>query len=485
MKKIAIVGAGPGGLAAGLILTSKGYHVDIYEKDDRIGGRSKRLFLKDYMFSMGPSFVVYLDAYKWLFEAAGLDLEKAVNITRLDPIYQLNKKDDRWNVPGDPDALLQAIDDKFGEKAAYEKFMKREAKTVAAMHPVMVRPFHSRLSLINKHVVHFGRFVGLGNVERKLNKHFKNESLKDIMQFQTKYLGMTPQETPGFFTMLSYLEHFDGIYHIEGGVPHLLDVMATHIKRMGGNIHVDAPVETIQTEGGVATGVQVHGKTHAYDDVIVNADMPTMVERLLPKAAQNKHTMKTVNKKTYSVSAYMLYLGVKKTLPYPMHTLLLSDDYKAYTKNLKANQALTDDMSLYIYHPSALDSGFAAAGKSSLMVLAPVPNTDAAIDWDAEKSRYKTKVYDQLKKRLDFDPGEIEIEKVFTPDDWAASGIYKGATFAMKHTMNQLLHKRPHNRYEDVKNLYLVGGSTHPGSGLPIIFESAIISANLIDQKHR
>ena len=485
MKKIAIVGAGPGGLAAGLILTSKGYSVDIYEKDDRIGGRSKRLYLGDFMFSMGPSFIVYFDAYKWLFEAAGLDIENEVNVTRIDPIYQLNKPDDVWNVPGNPDALLNDIDQKFGERAAYEKFMKREGKTVEAMHPVMVRPFHSRLSLINKHVVHFGRFVGLGNVERKLNRHFTNESLKDIMQFQTKYLGMTPQETPGFFTMLSYLEHMDGIYHIEGGIPHLMDVMATHIKRWGGKIHVNAPVEKILTTDGTATGLKVDGKDHAYDEVIVNADMPKMVETLIDKADQKKYTMKKVDQKAYSVSAYMLYLGIKRRLDFPMHTLVLSDDYKAYTESLKANKDLTDDMSLYIYHPSALDESFAPEGQSSLMVLAPVPNTDAAIDWVAHKTLYKSKVFAQMQKRLNFSPEDITIEKVYTPDDWANSGVYKGATFAMKHTMNQLLHKRPHNRYEDIKNLYLVGGSTHPGSGLPIIFESAMISANLITDKHR
>jgi phytoene desaturase len=285
--------------------------------------------------------------------------------------------------------------------------------------------------------------------------------------------------------MLSYLEHFDGIYHIEGGVPHLLDVMANHIKRFSGKIHVDAPVEKILTHNGVAKGVRINDKDIEYDDVIVNADMPKMVETLLDKDAQNKYTQSVVDRKKYSVSAYMLYLGVKKKLDYPMHTLVLSDDYHAYTESLKANAELTDDMSLYIYHPSALDAKFAPDNQSSLMVLAPVPNTDAAIDWDKQKTLFKTKVYDQMKKRLNFSPDDIEIEKVFTPSDWEATGVYKGATFAMKHTMNQLLHKRPHNRYEDVKNLYLVGGSTHPGSGLPIIFESAIISANLIDQRHR
>lgn len=482
MKKIAIVGAGPGGLAAGMILSSKGYHVDMYEKDDRIGGRSKRLFLGDYMFSQGPSLIVYIDAYKWLFEAAGLDFDTAVKCTRLDPIYQLNKKDDVWNVPGDYDRLKADVATKFNEKEAYEAFMKKEAKTVKAMHPVMMRPFHSRLSLINKHVFNFGKFVGFGSVERKLNKTFQNDSLKDIMQFQTKYLGMTPQETPGFFTMLSYLEHVDGIYHIAGGVPHLMDVFATQIKRFGGHIHVSSKVEKILTDRGVATGVRVNGEDRSYDAVIVNADMPYMVETLLDAADLKKYTQKNVAKKAYSVSAYMLYLGIKKKLDYPVHTLLLADDYPAYTQSLKENTALTDDMSLYIYHPSQIDPSFAKEGHSSLMILAPVPNCDSPINWDEEKTAYKAKVLAQLAKRLPFSAADIDMERIYTPADWEKSGVYKGATFAMKHTMNQLLHKRPHNRYEDVKNMYLVGGSTHPGSGLPIIFESAIIVANLIDQ---
>lgn len=480
MKKIVIIGAGPGGLAAGMILSSKGYDVSIYEKDNVIGGRSKRILENGFQFSLGPSFVVYLDAYKWLFKEAGLDFDQEVAYKRLDPLYQINKKESVWNLPGTFDALKKDIDEKFGELKAYERFMKKEEKTVNAMHPVMLTPFHSRLSLLSKNVINFGKFIGINKVGTKINKTFKSDILKDSMQFQTKYLGMTPDETPGFFTMLSYLEHALGIYHIDGGVPKLMDIMASHIKKNGGTIYLNAPVEKIVSKNKKAVGVMVGGTLIQADHIVVNADAPTMVEKLLEPEAMKKYTPNTMAKKSYSVSAYMLYLGLDTKLDYPVHTLLLSDDYQNYTRTLKENQALPEDMSLYIYHPSAIDESFAPKNKSSLMVLAPVPNNDALIDWAKEEKAFRKKVISKLRERLNFNEKEIIFEKTYTPIDWENDGIYKGAIFAMKHTLNQLLHKRPHNRYEDLKNLYLVGGSTHPGSGLPIIFESAMITSSLI-----
>jgi phytoene desaturase len=482
MKKIIIVGAGPGGLAAGLILSSKGYDVSIYEKDDVIGGRSKKISQDGFSFSLGPSFVVYLDAYKWLFKEAGLDFDKEVSYHRLDPLYQINKKNETWDLPGTFEVLKKDIDEKFGELKTYEAFMKKEEKTVNAMHPVMLIPFHSRLSLINKNVVNFGKFIGIDKMKQKIEKRFKSEILKDSMQFQTKYLGMTPQETPGFFTMLSYLEHALGIYHIDGGVPKLMEIMASHIKKNKGTIHLNAPVQKIISKGNKATGVLVNDEVIDADHIIVNADMPKMVETLLENNVKKKYTDEKIAKKTYSVSAYMLYLGLKKKKDYPVHTLILADDYETYTQTLKENKNLPKDMSLYVYHPSAIDKSFAPENQSSLMVLAPVPNNDANINWDTSEVAFRKDVIKRLKERMDFDENDIVFEKTYTPIDWENDGIYKGAIFAMKHTLNQLLHKRPHNRYEDLKNLYLVGGSTHPGSGLPIIFESAMISSRLIEK---
>jgi len=481
MKNIAIIGAGPGGLAAGLILSAKGHQVTLYEKDDVIGGRSKRLKVGDYMFSQGPSFIVYLSAFRALFEKAGLDFDALVPMKRLDPIYELNTPNHPWRLAGDFETLVQQVEDKFGEGDTYKAFMEKEAVIFEAMQDVMYRPYHSFKDLMEGSAREFGKNIGLASIRKKIKKRFKAPLLKDSMQFQTKYLGMTPDETPGFFTILSYLEHVEGIYHIDGGVPHLIDIMADAIKKRGGVIKTSSPVEKVITENGVAKGLIVGGKTIKADVVVVNADVPTMVEKLIPLENQKKYTPKKLSKKGYSVSAFMLYLGLKEKLDYPVHTLLLSEDYEAYTKDLKKNKVLSDDMSMYLYHPSAIDESFAPKDHSSLMVLVPVPNTESGTDWDQETDNYKAKIYKRLKERLNFDVNAIEVEKIYTPKDWQNDGIYRGATFALKHNLLQLLHLRPHNAYQDVKNLYLVGGSTHPGSGLPIIFQSAIISSQLIE----
>lgn len=483
MKKIAIVGAGPGGLAAGLLLASKGHSVTIYEKDNVIGGRSKRLKVGDYMFSHGPSFIVYLSAFRKLFEKAGLNFDALVPMKRLDPIYELNTPNHPWQLSGDFETLVKQVEDKFGEGDAYRAFMERETIIFEAMQEVMYRPFNKTTDLLQGNMAEFGKYVGLSSIRKKIKKRFKAPLLKDSMQFQSKYLGMTPDETPGFFTILSYLEHVEGIYHIEGGVPALLDVMAEEFKKMGGEIKTAHAVDKVITEGGKATGLIVKGKPVKADIVVVNADVPTMVETLIPSENQKKYTPKKMAKKGYSVSAYMLYLGLKEKLDWPVHTLLLSSDYDGYTKDLKKNKILSDDMSMYLYHPSVIDDSFAPEGHSSLMVLVPVPNTASGINWDLEEDAYKTKIYKRLQERLGFDVSQIAVEKPFTPVDWEKTGVYRGATFALKHTLLQLLHFRPHNAYQDVDDLYLVGGSTHPGSGLPIIFQSAIISAELIEKK--
>ena len=482
MKNIAIIGAGPGGLAAGLILASKGHKVTIYEKDDVIGGRSKRLKIGDYLFSQGPSFIVYLSAFRALFEKAGLDFDALVPLKRLDPIYELNTPNHPWRLSGDFDTLVKQVEEKFGEGEKYKAFMERETMIFKAMQEVMYRPFNKLTDLFEGNMAEFGKYVGLSSIRKKIKKWFKAPLLKDSMQFQTKYLGMTPDETPGFFTILSYLEHVEGIYHIKGGVPALIDLMAAEFKKMGGVIETSSPVEKVITEHQKATGVIVKGQAIHADVVVVNADVPTMVETLIPPENQKKYTPKKMAKKGYSVSAYMLYLGLKEKLDWPVHTLLLSEDYEAYTKDLKKNQTLADDMSMYLYHPSAVDEAFAPEGHSSLMVLVPVPNTASGINWDTEEDAYKAKIYKRLNERLGFDVKSIAVEKPYTPVDWEKSGVYRGATFALKHKLTQLLHFRPHNAYQDVQNLYLVGGATHPGSGLPIIFQSAIISTNLIEK---
>jgi phytoene desaturase len=167
----------------------------------------------------------------------------------------------------------------------------------------------------------------------------------------------------------------------------------------------------------------------------------------------------------------------------PHHAIVFAKDYKKNVDEIFTNGLESDDISFYVRNAGVIDPTLAPEGKSSLYILVPTPNLDGDIDWDAARARYRKLVIDGLRDRFGIDDLEenIEFEKIFTPKTWEQDlDIFKGATFNLSHCLSQMAFNRPRNRFEDLDNCFLVGGGTHPGSGLPTIFESARISANLI-----
>lgn len=180
----------------------------------------------------------------------------------------------------------------------------------------------------------------------------------------------------------------------------------------------------------------------------------------------------------------MLYLGVDKVYrDLPHHTIVFADDYKANVDDIFHNRRLSEDTSFYIRNATPLDPTLAPEGKSNIYVLVPITNTKAGIDWEAEKGPMRRRVLDAIMAKTPLTDLEdhIEVEHIITPDDWERSyAVYRGATFNLAHNLGQMLYFRPHNRLEGVKRCYIVGGGTHPGSGLPTIYESGRISADLL-----
>ncbi len=488
MPKVVVVGAGPGGLSAALLLQHLGHDVTVIEKDDRVGGRSKRLEIGPYRFSAGPSFLMYIEMLDLLFERVNLDWRADHDLVRLDPLYELVLPQLRWKPSGRPNQLKQQVHDLFNEGEAYERLMRKEAKAFAAVQSVMLKPFPSPLNFLNTRVLNFGRYVSLKkSVADKLKHHFKDPNLIHSMTFQAKYLGMSAQETPDFFTVLTYLEHQRGLYHSPGGIEGIVRYMAQQFKQRGGTLLLKQPVTQIQVREGVVQGVSSADKHYAADIVVANADFPHIVRDLLPNQSHKTYTPQRVDAMDYSVSAFMVYLGldtVYKDVEH--HTMIFSEDYDRYTQQL-IDGVFPDDPTVYLYNPSKNDASYAPKGHSSYMLLAPVPNTTAPIDWEKEKDAFAQKILDRVQQKLHLKGfnTHIQVKQVLTPNDWKDGyRVHAGAVFSLKHQFHQMLHKRPHNAYNDVKNLYLVGGSTHPGSGLSTIVQSALIAADLIGAKH-
>ncbi len=489
MAKYVVVGAGPGGLASALLLQHQGHEVIVYEKDPVVGGRSKVLKDGPYRFSAGPSFLMYIEMLDLLFERVQLPWRKDLKPFRLDPLYELKLPKFSWKPSGNPETLSQQIETLFQSKKAYDAFMKREAKAFDAVQSVMLKPFPSRWHFMNTRVLNFGRYVSLKkSVADKLNQHFKDPNLRHSMTFQAKYLGMSPQETPDFFTVLTYLEHQRGLYHVEGGIEKIIRYMAQQFKLRGGTLHLNTPVQQILVSQAQAQGVKTAQSVTRADGVIVNADFPELIHRLLPERAQKTYTKETLKEKQFSVSAFMVYLGLNTQFAeVEHHTMIFSDDYDAYTQGLIDNAELPKDPTVYLYNPSKHDVTYAPKGHSSWMLLAPVPNNLAGIPWEKLKQTYAETLIRRVARKMNLPnlSKHIVSKTMLTPNDWQNDyRVHLGSVFSLKHQFDQLLHKRPHNHYDDVDGLYLVGGSTHPGSGLSTIVQSAMIASDMIAKKN-
>jgi phytoene desaturase len=208
------------------------------------------------------------------------------------------------------------------------------------------------------------------------------------------------------------------------------------------------------------------------------------MERLVPDGLRKRWTNARLARKKYSCSTFMMYLGVEGTFGLPHHTIHIARDYARNLDEIENQHVLSAEPSFYVQNACVSDKSLAPRGHSALYVLAPVTHQHANVDWNKERAAFRELMFRQIKKAgYDLDPTQIKYERVITPADWEQRyEIYRGATFNLSHSLDQMLHLRPRNRFEDLDGVYLVGGGTHPGSGLPVIFESARISSRLLLQ---
>lgn len=491
-RSVVVVGAGPGGLAASMLLSAQGYKVTVVEKQPHVGGRTSEVRLGDYRFDRGPTFLMMPQLLEELFQSVGRSVNDYLKMIQVDPLYRLQFGDVKFEPSMDREQTARQIEALFpGEAAGYLRFLHEEGDKFDKVMPLLRRPF-TRLSDYLKADVFkaLPRLHLTDTVYSRLSRYFHDERMKSAFAFQAKYLGMSPWECPGTFTILSYIEHAYGLWHPIGGVNRICEAMAQVTEELGGEVRLSCGAAGIMTEGGRAVGVELeNGETLRADHVVINADFGTAVTKLFKPEQLNRYKPERLAKLRFSCSTYMLYLGVNRTIDMPHHTVLFATDYERNVRDI-IDGRLTEDASIYVHNPSAVDPTLAPAGKSALYVLMPVPNLDGETDWSDPQVReqVRRRVLDRLERepQLQGLSEQIEVEEALTPLDWEQSFyVYKGAAFNIGHSVNQMMMLRPHNRFQDVGHCWLVGGGTHPGSGLPTILESARISAEMLMEQDR
>ncbi|WP_130806420.1 phytoene desaturase family protein [Senegalia massiliensis] len=491
-NKVIIIGAGPGGLSAGMILATKGYDVEIFEKQSFLGGRTSTFNIEDYKFDLGPTFLMMKDVLEDLFNKTGRKVKDYIDIKEVDPLYRIVYGDGKEFYPSrKPEKMISEIERLFpGNVEGYKRFMNKEKKKYDILFDALKESYIRPVDLLKKEALKAIPYIGIGkSLFDVLGKYFNEDDLKMAFTFQAKYLGMSPWECPGGYSIISYIEHVTGVHHIMGGFGEITKAMAKVIEEEGGQIHLNSSVKKLLIENKKVIGVELdNGKKHFSNNTVINSDFGYSMNNLIEDNYKKKYNKEKINRKQYSCSTYMLYLGIDKVYNIPHNNIIFSSDYKNNVYEIGNSKILSEDPSIYVQNAVVTDKSVAPKGKSTIYILVPVPNNTSNIDWEKEKYEFRDKVLNILETRGGFTDlrKHIEVERMITPKNWEEEmNVYKGAVFNLGHNISQMLYFRPHNKFEELDDCYLVGGGTHPGSGLPTIFESGIITSKLLEENNK
>lgn len=485
-KEVIVVGAGPGGLTAAAILAKAGARVTVVERLQHLGGRTSTFQTQGFRFDHGPTFFHYPQVLSSILESIGFNLWREVNLVQLDPQYRLvfGKGGDLLASPNV--RRMEAEIARICPRDALQlrRFLADNRVKLEKFKPFLETSFDSWRDTIKPRLLQLLPILKpWRSLDSELGRYFSDERIRLGFSFQSKYLGMSPFECPSLFTILSFLEYEYGVFHPIGGCGSVTTALARIAKQLGAEIRLNCPVQEVLTSGRKAVGVRTPEGELKADAVVINADFARAMTRLIPDRLRRRWKDRNLEKTRMSCSAFMMYMGLKGRYDnISHHTIYIAKDYMRNMEDIGKNHILSDDPSYYVQNASVTDSTLAPVGKSTLYVLVPVTHQSSRVDWEKERPRYRELVLDKLADLGAHDiRSRIEYERILTPDDWNSGfEVHKGAVFGLSHSWTQMLHLRPRNRFNELDGVYLVGGSTHPGSGLPVIFESARISSRLL-----
>ena len=482
-RRVVIIGAGPGGLTTALQLAHGGAKVTVLESRPRVGGRCSSLYANGFRFDTGPTFYLYPRILREIFESIGRDIDVEIPMKRLDPQYRVS-----FGAGGHLDCTndLQEMDRQIAtlsplDVGALKKYLDENRVKLAKFRPILESPFNSVFDLLRPSLISAAAFVKpWKTLGKELQDYFHDPRLVIAFSFQAKYLGMSPFRCPSLFSILSFLEYEYGVFHPIGGCGQVSERMGEIATELGCDVRTNEPVERLEFEGKRVKAVHTAKGRYEADAVVINADFAHAMKTLVPNHLRKRWSDAKIETKRFSCSTFMLYLGIRGRYDdLKHHTIHISKDYDRNLRQIEDEKVLPDDPSIYVQNPCVTDPSLAPEGKSTLYVLVPVPQLSENTPWDdAQTNAFRELTFKRL---ADIGLGDlkerIEFEQIVTPANWRDDfSVYRGATFNLAHNLGQMLHLRPHNKFEELGGVYLVGGGTHPGSGLPVIYESTRIT---------
>lgn len=487
MKKIIIIGSGFGGLAEAIRLQARGFEITILEKNAMVGGHAYQLKKNGYTFDMGPSLITAPDIIQSVFRAAGRDIHDYLDLVRLDPYYRIYFHDGSQIDYSGHAKAMKAQMARFNRRDAanYDRFMQdcRGIYNAVITDGLGATPF-VKLKTMLDFIPRAIKLKALYPAQYFVTRYFKDPRHIFTFSFHPLFIGGNPFRAPSVYLMIPYLEKVGGVWFSMGGMYSLVQAFARVFVEQGGTIETNAEVTEIVVENERAAGAIANGKFYRADAVISNADWAHTHLDLIAPEHRRQWTDRRIKKFGYSMSAFLLYMGVRRQYPQLLHhTLILSERYKELIRDIFDKKILADDFSMYLHASTRTDPAMAPEGCESLYVLIPVPNLAGEIDWKQTARPFAEKILKFLEEDFGLHDlrANLDVLEIFTPENFKRKqNAYLGSAWGVEPKLAQTAYFRPHNRSEDVKNLYFVGAGTHPGAGVPGVLLTAEATEKLV-----
>ncbi len=490
-RKIIVIGSGFGGLGAAVRLAALGYDVEIFEKRDKLGGRAYVYDINGFKFDGGPTVITAPFMFDDIWESAGKKREDYVQFVPCDPFYRIfDHNGVPFNYNGDAEFIHEQIRERSPEDVeGYKQFM---GTTKAIFEKGFVeladKPFLQVMDML-KVAPDLIKMQSYKSVYAYAAQFVKDEFLRRVFSFHPLLIGGNPFDSPSIYAMIHYLEREWGIHYAIGGTGAIVNGMAKLFDELGGTVTLNAEVDKILVDGdSKAYGIRMKdGTEHLADAVVSNADVGFTYLNLIDAQHRRKWTDRRVKSLKYSMSLFVIYFGTKRLYReqgLAHHNIILGERYRELLRDIFKNKIVADDFSLYLHMPTLTDPSIAPEGHESFYVLSPVPHLGSGTDWQQNAKPYRDAIMQFLEDNYLPDLQEnIVAEHMIDPLHFQDTlNSHLGSAFSVQPILMQSAWFRPHNRSEDVKNLYFVGAGTHPGAGLPGVLSSSIIAQNLITE---
>jgi len=489
-KSAVIIGSGIGGIATAIYLAKNGYNVSVFEKNSTAGGRCGQLIREGHRFDLGATMLVMPEIYREIFESLGIPFFEKNEIKPLKNLY---------NIYFDNNDVVTFTTDKEKMKMQHERIepgsFAKSQKYVKDGYEIFQIGMNKLIGRNFDNIFQFANFRNIGMLVKLktyisnwkyVKKFFRDNHLRMAYTFQNIYVGQSPFDSPALFSMVPAAELTEGSFFPKGGMYSIVENLVSEAHSSGVIFQYNKPVKKIKVTANKAEGIILEDGTEINADVIVaNADLPYVYRNLLPDRRKSGR----IDRMKYSCSAISYHWALDKVYPQlGHHSVFLSDGFREGLDRIFVDKSVGDHPSFYIHAPVRTDPSAAPPGHDTLSFIVGAGHVDRKKkqDWDDQKKKTRMALIQRLKQLgLEDIEEHIKFEICYTPENWEhACNISRGSVFgSLAHNLMQMGYFRPHNQHGRYKNLFFVGGSTHPGNGIPNVLLSAKLTAERILNK--